>query len=87
MANGRKPLSVAEMRRLDFKRTMEDIEIVAVHVEKCNNDSVLDMFNARNGLQLLSDRELIGLADFVTANHRLLELGTKFKNNCLCMNR
>ena len=79
-----KPLTLTEMHELDVKKVMIDIDYLDVLVDSCEKRSVLEMWRARNGLQLLSDKERIASAQFVTANTRLEEIGKKFKNKCNC---
>ena len=85
MNKERKPLTLAEMHGLDAKKVMIDIDYLDVLVDSCDKRSVLEMWRARNGLGHISDRELITLAQFVTANKRLEEIGNKFKKKCDCI--
>lgn len=84
MKEERKALTLAEMHELDVKKVMIDIDYLDVLADSCDKRSVLEMWRARNGLGHISDRELITLAQFVTANRRLEEIGNKFKNKCSC---
>ncbi len=84
MNKERKPLTLSEMHELDVKKVMDDIDYLDAIVDSCDDKSVLEMWRARNGLGLLSDKERITLAQFVTTNTRLEEIGNKFKNKCKC---
>ncbi len=63
---------------------MIDIDYLDVLVDSCDKRSVLEMWRARNGIGLLSDKERITLAQFVKANTRLEDIGNKFSNKCNC---
>ncbi len=82
--NERKPLTLSETHELDVKKVMDDIYYLSSIVDSCDNRSVSEMWRARNGLGLLSDKEYITLAQFRTANKILEELGNKFKIKCKC---
>ncbi len=82
--NSRKPLTLSETHELDVIKLMNDIDYLNVIIDQCDKGSVSEMWKVRNNLQLLSDKELIGLAKFVTTNRRLEEIGNKFKK-CNCM--
>lgn len=84
MNKERKPLTLSEMHELDVKKVMIDIDYLDAIVDSCDDRSVLEMWRARNGLGLLSDKERITLAQFITVNKRLEEIGNKFKNKCKC---
>lgn len=84
MNTERKSLTLTEMYGLDVKKVMTDIDYLDAIVNSCDDKSVLEMWRVRNGLGHISDRELITLAQFVTANKRLEEIGNKFKNKCSC---
>lgn len=84
MNKERKPLTLAEMHELEVKKVMIDTDYLDVLVDSCDNRSVLEMWRSRNGLQHLSDNERITLAQFITANTRLENIGNKFKNKCSC---
>lgn len=85
MNKERKPLILSEMHEFDIKKVMDDIEYLDAIVDSCNYTSVLEMWKARNGLQLLSDKERITLSQFVTANKRLEDIGKKFQQKCDCI--
>lgn len=72
------------MHELDVKKVMDNIDYLDAIVDSCDNKSVLEMWRARNGLGLLSDKEYITLAQFRTANTRLYDIGNKFKRKCDC---
>lgn len=91
MNKERKPLtfqdskmSLTEMHELDVKKVMIDIDYLDTLVDSCDDRSVLEMWRSRNGLNLISDKEYITLAKFVTANKRLEEIGNKFEKKCKC---
>jgi len=83
--NSIKPLTLSEMHELDVKKVMEDIDYLDAIVDNCDKKSVVEMFRAKNGLELISDKEYITLAQFRTANRRLEEIGNKFSIKCRCM--
>ena len=84
MNDYRKHLTLLEIHDLDVKKVLEDIDYLDAIVDSCDNRSVSEMFRARNGLQLISDKEYITLAQFVTINRRLEEIGNKFTIKCKC---
>ena len=85
MNKERKSLTLSEMHELDVKKVMDDIDYLDAIVDSCDDKSVLEMWRARNGLGLLSDKEYITLAQFRTANTRLYDIGNKFKRKCDCI--
>jgi len=82
--NNRKSLTLSQTYELDVTKLMNDIDYLNVIVDQCDKGSVSEMWKVRNNLQLLSDKDLIGLAKFVTTNRRLEEIGIKFKK-CKCI--
>ncbi len=84
MNKERKPLTLSEMHELDVKKVMDDIDYLDTITDSCDNRSVSEMWRSKNGIGLLFDKERITLAQFVTANKRLEEIGNKFKNKCKC---
>lgn len=84
MNKEREHLTLSEMHELDVKKVMDDIDYLDAIVDSCDDKSVLEMWRARNGLGLLSDKEYITLAQFRTANTRLYDIGNKFKRKCGC---
>jgi hypothetical protein len=84
MKEERKHLTLSEMHKLDVKKVMDNIDYLDAIVDSCDDRSVLEMWRSRNGLGLLSDKERITLAQFVTTNKRLEEIGNKFNNKCKC---
>lgn len=84
MNKERRSLTLSEMHELDIKKVMDDIDYLDVLIDSCDKRSVSEMWRARNGLGLLSDKERITSAQFVTSNKRLEDIGNKFKNKCSC---
>lgn len=74
MNKEREHLTLSEMHELDVKKVMDDIDYLDATVDSCGDKSVLEMWRARNGLQLLSDKERITLSQFRTANTRLYDI-------------
>lgn len=78
-------LTLAETHGLDVKKVMDNIEYLDAIVDSCDDKSVLEMHKTLSSLYWISDRELIKLSEFRTANQRLEEIGKKFLKKCDCI--